>query len=157
VWNLLLLKKKGGCMDTVWIVVAESSRAKIYVTDSSAKKLREIDGFIHSDSRLHAHDITSDLPGRNVGRDGSHHALEGETGIKEEEAALFAQQIDKYLLAGRNEKQFNKLVLIAPPACLGLLRRHMDAQVAKLVVYELHKNLVKSDIAEIRKHLPTHF
>jgi protein required for attachment to host cells len=157
-WNSLLLIKRGAFMDTVWIVVAESSRAKIYVTDLSAKKLRELEGFVHSDSRRHAHDITSDLPGRKKGGgDGSHHALEAETGIKEGEAVLFAQQIDNYLLAGRNENQFDQLVLIAAPAFLGLLRRHMDTQVAKLVVHELPKNLVKSDVAEIRKHLPRHF
>jgi protein required for attachment to host cells len=144
-------------MDNVWIVVAESSRAKIYTTDSSVKELAELDGFVHSDSRRHAHDITSDLPGRNIGKDGSHHALEKETGIKEEEAILFAQKIDNFLLTGRNENRFSKLVLIAAPAFLGLLRKHMDAQVAKMVVHEVHKNLVKSNVAEIRQHLPTHF
>jgi len=144
-------------MNIVWIVIAESSRAKIYTTDSSMKALVELEGFVHTDSRRHAHDITSDLPGRNIGKDGSHHALEKETDVKEEEAILFAQQIDNYLLTGRNENRFSKLVLIAAPAFLGLLRNHMDAQVAKMVVHEVRKNLVKCNVAEIREHLPTHF
>jgi len=143
-------------MNTVWIVVAESSRAKIYTADSSLSELAEVEGFVHPDSRRHAHDITSDLPGRNIGKDGSHHALEKETDIKRDEAVVFAQQIDSYLLAARNENRFNKLVLIAAPTFLGLLRKHMDDQVATMVVHELHKNLVKSDAGEIRQHLPAH-
>ena len=143
-------------MDKVWVVVAESSRARIYVTDRSCKVLTEIEGFVHTKSRQHAHDITADLPGRNIGGDGSHHALEAETGIKEEEAILFAQQIDRHLQAGSSNHDFNKLVLIAAPAFLGLLRKHLDPQVAKLVVYDLDKNLVHCDSGEIRTYLPAH-
>ncbi len=143
-------------MDTVWLIVAESSRAKIYSTDPSFRELVEVEGLVHGRSRQHAHDITEDLPGRNIGGDGSHHALESETGIKQEEAILFAQQIDRYVQAGRSANQFSKLVLIAAPAFLGLLRKHMDPQVAKLVVYELNKNLVQCDAGEVRKHLPAH-
>ena len=143
-------------MNTIWVVVAESSRAKVYATDALGEELTEIEHFDHADSRRHARDITSDLPGRNVGSDGSHHALQAETDIKEEEAVQFSRQINKYLQAALSKHQFGKLMIIAAPAFLGLLRAHMDSQVAKLVVYELAKNLVQCDIAQIRTHLPTH-
>ncbi len=143
-------------MNTIWIVVAESSRAKVYATDELGMDLIEIEGFYHAESRRHARDITSDLPGRNVGSDGSHHAMEAETDIKEEEAVQFSRQINKYLQNAAAEHQFSKLMVMAPPAFLGHLRAHMDAQVAKLVVFELPKNLVKCDTAQIRAHLPAH-
>jgi protein required for attachment to host cells len=108
----------------------------------------------HARSRQHARDITSDLPGRNVGSDGSHHALEAETEIKEEQAIEFSRQIDNYSKAGLNTHQYGKLVVIAAPAFLGHLRAHMNTQVAKSVVYALAKNLAHCNAAEIRAHLP---
>lgn len=143
-------------MNAIWVVVAESSRAKVYATDALGKALSEIQHFEHEDSRRHARDITSDLPGRTVGSDGSHHAMEAETDIKEEEAVQFSRQINKYLQAAVSKHQFGKLMVIAAPAFLGHLRAHMDAQVAKLVVFELAKNLVKCNAAEIHTYLPAH-
>jgi len=46
--------------------------------------------------------------------------------------------------------------VIATPAFLGHLRANMDTHVAKSVVYELSKNLVRCDAREIRAHLPQH-
>ena len=140
-------------MNTIWVVVAESSRAKVYATDALGKALSEIQHFEHEDSRRHARDITSDLPGRTVGSDGSHHA---ETDIKEEEAVQFSRQINKYLQAAVSKHQFGKLMVIAAPAFLGHLRAHMDAQVAKLIVFELPKNLAQYNADQIRIYLPAH-
>jgi protein required for attachment to host cells len=143
-------------MNTVWVVVAGSSEAKIYAAASPGQALKEVAHFEHADSRKHARDITSDLPGRNVGSDGSHHAMEAETDIKQEQAIEFSREIDNYLQAGLNTHQFSKLIIVAAPAFLGHLRAHLDTQVAKSVVYELGKNLVHCDAAEIRAHLPEH-
>jgi protein required for attachment to host cells len=141
-------------VNTLWILVAQSSQATIYAMDSTGKELTEIEHFDHADSRRHAREITSDLPGRTVGGDGSHHALEAKTAIKEEEAILFAQQINKYLEECRGKRQFARLAIMAAPAFLGHLRKHMNEQVAKLVVHEIRKNLDQDDVAQIHAHLP---
>jgi protein required for attachment to host cells len=143
-------------MNTMWVLVAGASEAKVYAATGPDKALQEIAHFEHADSRKHARDITSDLPGRNVGSDGSHHAMEAETDIKQAEAVEFARQIDSYLRTGLNSHHYGKLVVIAMPAFLGHLRANMDTQVAKSVVYELSKNLLRCDAREIRAHLPQH-
>jgi protein required for attachment to host cells len=43
---------------------------------------------------------------------------------------------------------------MAAPAFLGHLRKHMNEQVAKLVVHEIRKNLDQDDVAQIHAHLP---
>lgn len=141
-------------MNTVWVVVAGASEARIYASSTPHWELKEIAHLEHPDSRKHARDITSDLPGRNVGSDGSHHAMDEETDIKQAEAVEFSRQIDDYLRSGLNSHQYGKLVIIATPAFLGHLRAHMDTQVARTVAYELGKNLLRSDAAGIRAHLP---
>lgn len=144
-------------MNTLWVVVAGASEATVYAATGADRQLQEVTHFEHAESRKHARDITTDLPGRTVGSDGSHHAMEAETEIKKALAGEFARQIDHYLRTGLNTHQFGKLVLVAAPAFLGHLRESMDAQVAKSVVYELGKNLVHCDAAEIAAHLPQHF
>lgn len=143
-------------MSTLWVVVAGASEAKIYASTGTDKQLEEVVSFEHADSRKHARDITSDLPGRTVGSDGSHHAMEAETDIKQAEAVEFSRQIDNYLQAALNTQRFGKLVVIAAPTFLGHLRENMDAHVAKLVVYELGKNLVHCKAPEIAAHLSKH-
>jgi protein required for attachment to host cells len=143
-------------MDTVWVLVAGSSEAKIYAAAAPGEALKQVAHFEHAGSRKHARDITSDLPGRITGSDGSHHAMEARTDIKQEQAIEFSREIDHYLQAGLNTHQFGKLIIVAAPAFLGQLRAHLDSQVAKSVVYELDKNLLHVDAAELRAHLPGH-
>lgn len=143
-------------MNTIWVLVAGAGEAKVYAAAGRGEELQEVAHFEHAESRQHARDITSDLPGRITGGDGSHHAMEAKTEIKQEEAAEFSRQIDHYLQAGLNTHQYGKLVVIAAPAFLGHLRAHMDTQVARSVVYELAKNLVRCEAGEIRAHLPEH-
>ena len=48
-------------MPVTWIVVADSSRARIF-SKNGRTPLREEAGFIHPESRLHEQDLTSDAP-----------------------------------------------------------------------------------------------
>lgn len=144
-------------MAGIWVLVAESSRAKIYEAYSSQGELREVDDLVHSESRLHEHNVTSDLPGRTAGQNASQHALEEPTSYKEHEAELFAKTIDGKLNAARVSGKFDKLIIAAAPHFLGLLRKNMNANTAKLISAEINKNLVDFDVSEIRGHLPRHF
>ena len=142
-------------MANVWLVVAESSRAKIYQTDLNLSGLTEIGDFVHPASRQHAQEISSDLPGSRASSGaGSHHSVDNETGIKEEEAIEFAKQIDAHLEKSHNQGEYDKLAIVAAPAFLGLLCKNMNAKVSDLVVYELDKNLLHCSGDELKGHLP---
>lgn len=144
-------------MSKVWILVAESSRAKIYLTDNNISDLKEIQDLSHPESRQHESGTTSDLPGRNAGNaGGSHHAMEGQTGIKEHEADNFARVIDSLLEHGRINGDYDKLAVIAAPAFLGSLRKSMNPNVTRLVSLEMDKDLVQASEADLRSHLPKH-
>ena len=54
---------------------------------------------------------------------------------------------------GRTSGQFQKLVLMAPPAFLGMLREQLGGEVRKLVVEEIAKDLVTHSIGEVRDKL----
>lgn len=138
-----------------WIVVANNSSARFFTTESQSAPLTEIETLTHSEGRLHDRDMTSDLPGRNKGECGTGgHAFDQATDPKEHEAEQFAHHVAKHLEVARNEHKVEQLVLVAEPSFLGLLRRQLSDQVAKMVCFELDSNIVNLTPTEIRAHLP---
>ena len=140
---------------TYMIVVADSTRARIFTTATAHSPLSEIETMLHPESRVHDRAITSDLPGKVKGRDGSGgHAFEDKTDLKKHEHAEFARQVAEYVDAAQNEHNFSKLLLVAAPAFLGELRKYLSAETSTKIVIELDKNLTQHSVDDIRKHLP---
>ncbi len=145
-------------MRNIWILVAESSQAKIYQAELTLDTITELHHLEHQESRMRERDITSDLPGSNAASgSGSHHRFEPHTGIKEQETINFAREINGLLDEGRRAKAYAKLAVIASPDFLGQLRSGMNPQVRKLVAHEVDKNVVRAPEAELRKLLPKTF
>jgi protein required for attachment to host cells len=141
-------------MKSTWILVADNTRARIFTTDTPSSTLDEIEGFTHTEGRLHDREMTTDLPGRIKSADGSGHAFEQATDPKKHEADNFAHRIAQHLEAAHNANKFEQLLIIAEPTFLGLLRRHLPEHIKKLVCFELDKNIATQSVADIRKHLP---
>ncbi len=142
-------------MPSTWIIVADSSRARIFSTETSSSPLVEIEALTHGEGRLHDRELTEDLPGKikNVGGVGGH-AFEQPTDPKKYEADIFAHRIIHYLEDAHNANRISRLLVIAEPSMLGLLRKDMPAQIKKLIAFELDKNITSLGADEIRKHLP---
>ena len=145
-------------MTKVFLVVAESSRAKIFQTDMHLSEMIELEDMVHPASRQHERDITSDLPGRGASSgEGSHHGIDDQSNARKEEVDIFARQIDKHLAAMLDQGQFEKLALVASPKFLGHLRKHLSGRLADKIVYELDKDLLHCKETELKAHLPAHF
>jgi protein required for attachment to host cells len=143
-------------MMTTWVVAADHARARFFQTESSSAPLDEIETLVHSEGRMHDRDITSDLPGKvkNPSGLGGGHAFEQQTDPKKHEADVFAGEIVHFLEQAHNANRFDRLILIAEPPILGLLRQHMPNPLNTLISLELDKNLAGMTAAEIRTHLP---
>ena len=142
-------------MANIWVVVAESSRAKIFTMNTPDGALNLKETFEHPEARQHEQFLVSDLPGRTFDSAGQgRHAKEEEVGPKKQEAIRFAKEITDYLEQARTRNEIERLVLVAPPQFLGLLRDSLSAKSAALVSQEIHKDLVKLDPLDTRRHLP---
>jgi len=140
----------------IWILVADNSRARLLSASRSNGILEEEQSFVHSESRLHDRDLTSDLPGRDFDSTGEgRHAMEQQVDPKAEEAIRFAEQLIDHLEAGRVTQRFDKLYVIAPPHLLGLLRERYG-HLAPMVAGEIGRHLTQCTPAEVRTHLPEH-
>ncbi len=146
-------------MPKTWVLVADSSRARIFFADTPSSPLVEVKTLTHPASRQHEQNITSDLPGRQNGRglNGSNrHAMDAETEPKRQEAITFAKQITQYLNQAYNKNKFRQLIIVAAPSFLGLLRDRLNNTTQRSLTLQLDKNLTRKKPEEIRKHLPTY-
>ena len=140
------------------IVVADSTRARIFTTGETSSELKEIEVLSHPEGRMHDRDISSDLPGKDVGMSGAGaHAYENKTDPKDYERLSFARRVSDYLEGARKANKMSRLLLIAAPRFLGELRSTMSNEISEKIVFELDKNLTRHSVDELRKYLPKPF
>ena len=140
-------------MSNTWVLVAESSRAKIFRLNTITDSLEEIADLAHTESRMHEHDLTTDLPGSRVGSGGSHHHYDERSDVKQQEQLRFAKQVSEKLNKAWNNGEFSQLIVACPPAFLGTLRKVFNANVTQSIVQEIDKNLIQFTANQIMDHL----
>jgi protein required for attachment to host cells len=141
-------------MSRTWILVAESSRAKLYAADGNLAPLSELEDLVHPAGRMHEGDLVSDRPGNDGGSLGQgRHIMEDKVSAREHEKIEFARQLAERLDVGCNDGAFERLVLIAPPEFLGVLRDRLSKKVLDRVYKQIDKNLVQKPAEVVREHL----
>lgn len=141
-------------MRFAWILVAESSRAKIFSLETRHSPLVESASFAHTSGRLHEGDLVTDRPGSDGGRAGyGRHLLRDKTSAHDATIDQFAKQLAEQVDDALRRSRFKQLVLIAPPQFLGRLRAHLSKNALAAVVEEIDKNLVRHTAAEVREHV----
>lgn len=139
---------------TTLVAVAQRAKARLFRHEGPSSGLTEIRDLAHPESRAHGIDFDTDRPGRVQDRRGpGRHALEVEEPPKERAAANFAREVAAALSELRTHEGFDRLVLVAEPGFLGLLRGALDHTTAALVDGEVHKEIVEKKVDEIAKHL----
>ena len=140
---------------TAWIVVANSSRARLFSAQLSKGPIEEIVTLVDPEGRAHEQNLTSDLPGRTYDRAGQgRHTKEGKVGTKQHRHIDFAGRVANRLEAGRANHKYRHLFIISAPAFLGLIRAKVSRGTAACVVSWIDKDLTLLSDEEIRKHLP---
>ena len=148
---------------TTRIVVANQAEARFYDSERPKAPLRRVGELANPEGRLHDRDLKSDRPGRvfdrapaGPGRRGAigHHATDGERRPRRQAASAFARRISAALAAAQRAKRFDRVVLIAAPAFLGILRKTLPKALRSVVVAEISKDLVNEAADRIRLHVP---
>jgi protein required for attachment to host cells len=142
-------------MKTTWVLVANSTRARILKADSAIGPLHEVEALVHPQGRLHERELTSDLPGRAFDSAGQgRHAMEQPVDPKQQEMIAFARFLAQRLDEARDKGEFKQLIIVAAPTLLGRLRKDLSPETAGRVSYELDKNISLLRPEEIRQRLP---
>lgn len=144
-------------MTKTWILSANSGNATIFTADSPTAPLVELETFDNPDVRMKLMELTSDRPGRSFDSRGEgRHAMEVKVDPKEQEQIRFAKLLVDRLEQGRVANEFGRLVVIAAPAFLGLLRENFNTSLNELLALEINKDFTSLRAEELRARLPEH-
>jgi protein required for attachment to host cells len=110
-------------------------------------------------------ELETDRPGRRFGgtsgvrhgvgvQGGHHHGVDGERSTERHELTLFAKEVAQRIDQDRVKHEFDRLVIVAGPRMLGLLRQELPATCKGVIVGEIPKDLTQHDLRAVREVLP---
>lgn len=143
----------------MWILVAESSQAKVFFSEGKGKPIQLIKEFSHPRSRIRELQIASDKPGRTFDSYGTgRHAKAQEVAPHQAEIKEFAHEISEYLKTERGKNAFHHLYVAAPPQFLGELRDTFSDNVKKSITKSINKDYGNwMSKHELEKHIRQDF
>ncbi|MEH6456531.1 MAG: host attachment protein [Cocleimonas sp.] len=142
-------------MSKIWVVVADEAKARILSTSKSTEPLVEIQSFSSPEAHDREQDLVSDKPGKGSNGSGEgKHAMDEKHTHKEQYALHFAKELGNLLEKNQQSKTYVKLIIVAAPRFLGLLRKELSKGVNELVSLEIDKDLTMMEPQAIREHLP---
>ena len=145
-----------------WVVVADASKASIYsmhkarfLIDENPNNLTLVSTHTHHESRQKTSDLVSDKMGEYGSQSGRNSLIEM-TVPKLREAEIFAHELLEQLEMGRTGNHYRDLIIIAPPAFLGLLNKGMTQNLQKLIIQTIEKNYTNDSIRVLAQNLMQH-
>ncbi len=135
-----------------YLVVADSSQALIYLTDSKLDQLTLVEHENHPSSRLTNSELDSDKAGGAASAGRGFHSLGGDSNSHQEQAADFALRLCRHLQSEHLAGKFKQLLIAAPPHFLGDIRHHLSADCQKVLGKTVNKNLTRVGEAAILEH-----
>ena len=140
-------------MATNWIVVANAAKVRIFSPAPPAPRLKdqatetrqsdtkepaqsrliEVATLDHPEGRLKSQSIDADRPGRSFESAGAkRHAMSREVDPKKQEAIAFAKEVAERLESARVHGEMDRLILVAAPEFLGLLRDDLTSELRRM-------------------------
>ena len=141
---------------TTWILIADAGLAHVVANTGRDNDLTKVEDFRLDGTTLAGRDLAADRPGRSFDRAGEgRHGMEPRTNPREVEQERFAREIAGALDEADRRQRFDRLILVAPPAFMGLLRGILPPSLANKVSGALTKDLTKVAIHHLPDHLET--
>lgn len=132
-------------MNRNWILVADSSRARIFECDRRWRDLQLLHEEDYPRGRAHEGDLVTDNGAEVMQSAGSgqRRTTGPEVSASEHESELFARALADRMREGRLEGEYESLVMVAAPEFLGQLRTALDDHTRRSVSHEIDKNLTQ--------------
>ena len=142
-------------MERTWIVVCDASRARFFMTRADREEWVKFEEFDHPASRMKSIDLVSDRPGRQLQSQGhvKKAGMAPRTDPHDVEEMRFAHYIAETLDSAHAQNAFERLVIVAPPAFLGQLRRAMSPKLQKSIYATLDKDYTHLDTDELHERI----
>jgi len=140
---------------TLWILVGNASRARLFATDAKAQgDWLLVEEFHHEESRAKASELLNQPDNPNAG---SLHKPQPENepdGRRELEHDRFARELSGYLDKGFDRHAFDKLVIAAPPEFLGRIRKTLSSRVKQRVLLDVDADYSNVSARDLPDRVP---
>jgi protein required for attachment to host cells len=136
------------------ILVADASGAHFYKTHDRGASITPARASLSAPANPRSHEQVSDRLGRthaSVGPARSAIAPKSDPHQAGEDA--FAKSLARELEEFAGETSLEAVVIFAPPVFLGALRKNLGRQVSAKIKAEIHKDLMKASLEDIRRHV----
>ena len=137
-----------------WILVADSSRARIFAASQRGKPWTLVANFEHPETRERTAEYSPTERGSQKQAFGyGRPAMEPKTEPRRVEKGHFAEELASRLDKGLKQGEYGALVLVASPQFLGDLKGKLDKQVAKCVTGTIDKDYTQLNERELAERL----
>lgn len=132
----------------IWVINTNSNTCHIYHYEKPTQ-LTLVKEILHPEIRQKKSEyLTSDKPGHyKSDGSGSGGTYSQHTDPKEAAIESFSREIAKELNHGRNQRSYEKLIVIASPQMSGALFQHLDKHVKELI-----SNNIQKDLQHLKNH-----
>lgn len=143
---------------TTWILTADTSTCRIYKSTTKPYQFSLVKELLRPEAKLRDIEMTSGRAGRfNTGTT-TQGTYTQQSDPKEIENDDFAREIAKELDNGRNNHDYDRLIIVALPHMNGLLLQHTNKHINNLITHNIKNDVIPlteqklSDF--LREHLP---
>jgi protein required for attachment to host cells len=138
----------------LWILVADRSKARIFHRAKPSEGIHLVEEIIHPEGRLKEHEILSDRPGRTFSNVGTtRHGYAPRVDPLDQIGLNFAKVLASKLELARSQNRFERIVLVAAPKLLGMIRTSLDPKTQGLLLKSMDKDYSYQSDLEIIKQL----
>lgn len=137
----------------IWVINTNTNACRIYNYIKHPPQLILFKEITHPENKLKNIDLTSDKPGHYKTRDPSRGSYSPRHQAKENEIDKFSREIALELNKERKDKDYEKIILIAPPHMMGLLLKHFNKHVRELISNQITKDLFHYTESELLSFL----
>ncbi len=143
-------------MERTWIVVCDASHCRFFLKRQASHEWVKFEEFEYSVGREKGLEIATDRPGRRADVGPNHRSGVGpQTDPREYEELRFAHTISKMITDAYNQNAFERLILVAPPKFLGLLRYELRGPVEKAIFGTLDKDFTQFSDRDLPERVAT--
>ena len=145
-------------MQTQWVVVADSSRARFFEAQGNLESLVELEDLLSPAGRMDESELRHDAKGRFYGKGEREqaHTAEPAVNAKTHAAQQFSKEVIHRLEQACEKKRYDRLILVAPPHFLGQLHKQLSQRVMQRITQELPLDISGLSARQIGEHLRRH-
>jgi len=142
-------------MNTVWVLVCDASRGRLFEVRDQDPNWVTVDTFDHAESRSKTSDLVGDHLGQRSSEGSSvhHGALAPASSPKETQKAHFGLSLATMLDQAVRSRRFTRWVLVAPPHFVGVLKNMLTPEVTKHLLTTVGKDLTHLGAHELGERL----